>query len=117
MCLGIPGQIVEVTDARRKLALVNVAGVKRVINVACIARDDGELKACVGAWVLVHVGFAMARIDAAEAQKTLDLLTALGEAQAEIAALERPVPGHVSGASSDGTFPHGLGSVRRGQPA
>ncbi|HTV24553.1 MAG TPA: HypC/HybG/HupF family hydrogenase formation chaperone [Polyangiaceae bacterium] len=88
MCLGIPGQIVEVTDAARKLALVNVAGVKRVINVACIARDESELRTCVGAWVLVHVGFAMSRIDAAEAQKTLDLLKALGEAQAELAAME-----------------------------
>lgn len=88
MCLGIPGQIVEVTDAARKLALVNVAGVRRVINVACVARDPSELSSCVGAWVLVHVGFAMARIDAAEAQKTLDLLTALGEAQAELAAME-----------------------------
>jgi hydrogenase expression/formation protein HypC len=92
MCLGIPGQIVEVTDKLRKLALVDVAGVKRVINVACVARDESELSSCVGAWVLVHVGFAMARIDATEARKTLDLLTALGEAQAEIAALERPVP-------------------------
>jgi hydrogenase expression/formation protein HypC len=88
MCLGIPGQIVEVTDVARKLALVNVAGVKRVINVACIAGEPGELEACVGAWVLVHVGFAMSRIDASEAQKTLDLLTALGEAQAELAAME-----------------------------
>ena len=88
MCLGIPGQIVEVTDAARKLALVDVSGVKRVINVACIAQDQSELEGCVGAWVLVHVGFAMSRIDAAEAQKTLDLLTALGEAQAELAAME-----------------------------
>jgi hydrogenase expression/formation protein HypC len=87
MCLGIPGQIVEVTDAARKLALVDVAGVKRVINVACVARDPDELQGCVGAWVLVHVGFAMSRIDAAEAQKTLDLLTALGEAQAELTAM------------------------------
>jgi hydrogenase expression/formation protein HypC len=88
MCLGIPGQIVEITDVARKLALVNVAGVKRVINVACVAQDRSELDSCVGAWVLVHVGFAMSRIDAAEAQKTLDLLTALGEAQAELAAME-----------------------------
>src|SRR5262245_59818517 len=88
MCLGIPGQIVEITDAARKLALVSVAGVKRVINVACIASDQRELDGCVGAWVLVHVGFAMSRIDADEAQKTLDLLTALGEAQAEVAALQ-----------------------------
>jgi hydrogenase expression/formation protein HypC len=89
MCLGIPGQIVEVTDMTRKLALVDVAGVKRVINVACIARDEAELSTCVGVWVLVHVGFAMARIDAHEAQKTLDLLTELGEAQEALAALER----------------------------
>jgi hydrogenase expression/formation protein HypC len=88
MCLGIPGQIVEVTDMTRKLALVDVAGVRRVINVACVARDEPELRGCVGAWVLVHVGFAMARIDAVEAQKTLDLLAELGEAQAELAALE-----------------------------
>jgi hydrogenase expression/formation protein HypC len=88
MCLGIPGQIVEITDVRRKLATVDVAGVKRSVNVACIARDEQELEQCVGAWVLVHVGFAMARIDADEAQKTLDLLTELGEAQAELAALE-----------------------------
>jgi len=88
MCLGIPGQIVEVTDVARKLALVNVAGVRRVINVACIASQPSELEACVGAWVLVHVGFAMSRIDADEAQKTLDLLTALGEAQAELAAMD-----------------------------
>jgi hydrogenase expression/formation protein HypC len=93
MCLGIPGQIVEVTDMTRKLALVDVAGVKRVINVACIARDEAELASCVGVWVLVHVGFAMARIDAGEAQKTLDLLTELGEAQAELAALERSSSG------------------------
>jgi hydrogenase expression/formation protein HypC len=87
MCLGIPGQIVEVTDAARKLATVDVAGVKRIVNVACVARDPGELAACVGQWVLVHVGFAMSRIDAVEAQKTLDLLRELGEAQAEIAAM------------------------------
>jgi hydrogenase expression/formation protein HypC len=93
MCLGIPGQIVEVTDRQKRLAIVDVAGVRRVINVACVAQDEPELDACVGAWVLVHVGFAMALIDAAEARKTLDLLAALGEAQAEIAALERPIPG------------------------
>jgi hydrogenase expression/formation protein HypC len=92
MCLGIPGQIVEITDAARKLALVDVSGVRRVINVACVARDAKELQACVGEWVLVHVGFAMARIDALKARRTLDLLTALGEAQAEVAALGRVRP-------------------------
>jgi hydrogenase expression/formation protein HypC len=87
MCLGIPGRIEQVTDFERKLATVNVAGIRRTINVACVARDRQELEACVGEWVLVHVGFAMSRIDAAEAQKTLDLLHELGEAQAEMAAM------------------------------
>jgi hydrogenase expression/formation protein HypC len=87
MCLGIPGQIVEVTDFERKLATVNVSGIRRTINVACIASEQHELEACVGEWVLVHVGFAMARIDAVEAQKTLALLSELGEAQAELAAM------------------------------
>lgn len=87
MCLGIPGQIVEITDFQRKLALVSVGGVKRSVNVACVASDDRALASSVGTWVLVHVGFAMARIDATEARKTLDLLTELGEAQAELAAM------------------------------
>jgi hydrogenase expression/formation protein HypC len=105
MCLGVPGQIVEVTDAARKLALVNVAGVRRVINVACVARDASELERCVGSWVLVHVGFAMSRIDAAEAQKTLDLLAALGEAQAELAALEGAAPDSAAPARSEASAP------------
>jgi hydrogenase expression/formation protein HypC len=87
MCLGIPGRIEQVTDFERRLATVNVAGVRRTINVACIARERHELEACVGEWVLVHVGFAMSRIDPVEAQKTLDLLTELGEVQAELAAM------------------------------
>lgn len=87
MCLGIPGQIVEISDPERKLALVDVAGVRRSVNVACIVGEEPELMGLVGEWVLVHVGFAMARIDPVEAQKTLDLLTELGEAQSELAAL------------------------------
>lgn len=86
MCLGIPGRIVEITDPERKLATVNVAGVERTINIACVV-DGRGVEGCLGAWVLVHVGFAMSRIDADEAQKTLALLAELGEAQAQIAAL------------------------------
>jgi hydrogenase expression/formation protein HypC len=81
MCLGIPGQIVKITSRERKLAMVNVAGVERSINVACVAGNGLELDSLVGEWVLVHVGFAMARIDPVEAQKTLDLLSQLGEAR------------------------------------
>ena len=88
MCLGIPGQIVEITDVTKKLALVDVSGVKRQVNIACIVNEEHSVASCVGDWVLVHVGFAMSRIDAAEAQKTLDLLIELGEAQAEIMAMQ-----------------------------
>ncbi|MCC7253167.1 HypC/HybG/HupF family hydrogenase formation chaperone [Hyphomicrobium sp.] len=87
MCLGIPGRIVAIDDAVRKLATVDVSGVKRQINVACIVSEDHPVEACVGDWVLVHVGFAMSRIDEAEAAETLKVLTELGEAQAEMEAM------------------------------
>lgn len=87
MCLGIPGQIVAVGDADSKLATVDVLGVRREVNIACVVREGEAPADCIGEWVLVHVGFAMNRIDEKEAQVTLDLLHALGEAQAEAAAL------------------------------
>jgi hydrogenase expression/formation protein HypC len=87
MCLGIPGQIVEIRDADNNLALVDVGGVQRVINIAFVVDDDRPPSACVGDWVLVHVGFAMSRLDEAEAMRTLALLRELGEAQAEMAAM------------------------------
>jgi hydrogenase expression/formation protein HypC len=89
MCLGIPGRIVAITHAAHKLAMVEVLGVQREINIACIVDAEHPVQACVGDWVLVHVGFAMGRIDADEAQRTLDLLQALGEAQAEIRAMQQ----------------------------
>jgi len=88
MCLGIPGQIIEITDATKKLAMVDVSGVKRPVNIACIVNEEHDTASCVGDWVLVHVGFAMSRIDEAEAKKTLDLLIELGEAQAEMLAMQ-----------------------------
>ncbi|CAN7349881.1 HypC/HybG/HupF family hydrogenase formation chaperone [Caballeronia sp. LjRoot34] len=87
MCLGIPGQIVEISDADNNLALVDVGGVRRIINIAFIVDDDRPPSACVGGWVLVHVGFAMSRLDETEAMRTLALLRELGEAQAEMAAM------------------------------
>jgi hydrogenase expression/formation protein HypC len=74
MCLGIPGQIVELTDVPRNLAMVNVGGVKRQVNIACIVDETHSAESCVGDWVLVHVGFAMNRIDEDEAAETLNLL-------------------------------------------
>ncbi|MFN7215856.1 HypC/HybG/HupF family hydrogenase formation chaperone, partial [Microcystis sp.] len=65
------------------LALVDVGGVKREVNIACIVDEDHPANTCVGDWVLVHVGFAMNRIDEDEAQETLNLLTQLAELELE----------------------------------
>lgn len=89
MCLGIPGQIVSVSDPERKLGVVDVSGVKREVNLACIAPEDGNLESLIGEWTLVHVGFAMSKIDAEEAAKTMEVLIMLGEAQEEIDAMRR----------------------------
>ncbi len=88
MCLGIPGQVVEIVDAARKLAKVEVSGVRRQVSLACIVSEDHPVEACLGDWVLVHVGFAMSIIDAEEARKTLELLMELGEAQKEIESMQ-----------------------------
>jgi hydrogenase expression/formation protein HypC len=66
------------------LATVDICGVRRQINISCIVEDDHPAESCIGNWVLVHVGFAMSRIDAQEAAETLKILTELGEAQAEL---------------------------------
>ena len=87
MCLGIPGRIVRVTDAARKLAMVDVGGVQREVNVACVVEGDGPVEACIGYWVLIHVGFAMSRIDEAEGEATVRVLTELGEMLQELAAM------------------------------
>jgi hydrogenase expression/formation protein HypC len=87
MCLGIPGRIVQIDNAEFKLATVDVSGIKRQVNIACIVDDSHPVAACVGDWVLIHVGFAMSRIDEAQAAETLAILKELGEAQAEMAAL------------------------------
>ncbi len=87
MCLGIPGRIVSIEDAMRRLAVVDIAGVRRKVNIACIVDAAHPPGACVGEWVLVHVGFAMARIDEREAAETLRILEELGEAQAQLEAM------------------------------
>lgn len=76
MCLGIPGQILNYVDEQNDIATVEVSGVRRNINVGLV-RPDGIGP---GDWVLVHVGFAMSKIDEAEAQETLTLLRQLGDA-------------------------------------
>lgn len=87
MCLGIPGRIVAIDDVARMLATVDISGVRRQVNVACVVDDAHPVESCVGDWVLVHVGFAMSRLDEEEAALTLQILTELGEAQAELEAM------------------------------
>ena len=86
MCLGIPGQILEISDAVQKLAIVDIGGVRRPVNIACIVDEDEPVESCVGDWVLVHVGFAMNRIDPQEAQLTLELLEEMAAVHEEMAA-------------------------------
>ena len=74
MCLAIPGQVIEVVDERHRLARVDVAGVVRNVNIGLL--DD----AGPGDWVLIHVGFALSKVDEDEAEATLGLLQRMGEA-------------------------------------
>jgi hydrogenase expression/formation protein HypC len=84
MCLGIPGEIVELVDDRPDLAKVDVSGVKRAINIGLL--EDEKLEP--GDWVLIHVGFALSKIDEEEAKAALDFLEGIGQAYAdELAAL------------------------------
>jgi hydrogenase expression/formation protein HypC len=74
MCLGIPGQLVELSDDNDQLARVEVAGVRRVINIGLLEDEDLQ----PGDWVLIHVGFAMSKIDEAEAAVALASLKLMG---------------------------------------
>jgi len=87
MCLGIPGKIVEVTEPEKRLGMVEIGGVRRLTNLACVAEPERPIEELEGVWVLVHVGFAMSRIDPEEAERTLRLLTEMGELQEELDAM------------------------------
>jgi hydrogenase expression/formation protein HypC len=77
MCLAIPGQIKEVSCEQPLLARVDVGGVQRNVNIGLL--DEGEVAA--GDWILIHVGFALSKIDEAQARDQLRMLKALGEDQ------------------------------------
>lgn len=76
-----------ITDRANKLATVDVLGVQREVSLACIVTGSHSLDDCIGEWVLMHVGFAMSRIDEREAQLTLDALRMIGHTQIEREAL------------------------------
>lgn len=63
---------------------MEIGGIRRAINISCVLGDGRSHADCIGEWVLVHVGFAMSRIDEDEALKTLELLQALGEMAEEM---------------------------------
>ena len=75
MCLGIPGQLVEFVDPAHHIAKADVSGVRRNVNVGLLAGEVG-----IGDWVLIHVGFALSKVDEHEAQATLRLLEQMGAA-------------------------------------
>jgi len=77
MCLAIPGQVVEITDAANRLAKVDVAGVQRTVNVGLLDADGAGAEP--GDWVLIHVGFALSKVDEEEAEATLSLLEGMGK--------------------------------------
>ncbi|HJS24818.1 MAG TPA: HypC/HybG/HupF family hydrogenase formation chaperone [Pyrinomonadaceae bacterium] len=75
MCLAIPGKIVEIVDVENRIAKVEVGGVKRNVNIGMLPENETH----VGDYVLIHVGFAMSKVDEDEAQETLRMLKELGE--------------------------------------
>jgi hydrogenase expression/formation protein HypC len=77
MCLAIPGQVIDIVDDENHLARVDVAGVRRNVNVGLLGADGGVTP---GDWVLIHVGFALSKVDEDEAKATLRLLQRMGEA-------------------------------------
>lgn len=79
MCLAIPGRIVEIVDEANQIAKVDVGGVKRNINIGMLEKDEAR----VGDYVLIHVGFAMSKVDEHEAEETLRLLKEIGQFEPE----------------------------------
>jgi hydrogenase expression/formation protein HypC len=79
MCLGIPGEVVEILIDRTDLAMVDVSGVKRAINIGLLDKDEVG----PGDWILIHVGFALSKIDEEEAKAALEFLEGIGEAYEE----------------------------------
>jgi hydrogenase expression/formation protein HypC len=79
MCLAIPGKIVEIVDLENQIAKVEVGGVKRNVNIGMLDKDEAR----IGDYVLIHVGFAMSKIDEAEAEETLRVLNEIGQYEEE----------------------------------
>ncbi|WP_431222858.1 HypC/HybG/HupF family hydrogenase formation chaperone [Serratia sp. L9] len=85
MCIGIPGKVVALEASQPQHAWVDVCGVQREVNIALVCQEGEPPEALIGRWVLVHVGFAMSRLDEHEAQETLSVLQAMGEVEPDVA--------------------------------
>lgn len=80
MCLGIPGEVIELMAGHEDLAMVSVEGVKRAVNIGLLSEEGGVVP---GDWILIHVGFALSKIDEAEAKASLNFLMGLGDAYSQ----------------------------------
>lgn len=83
MCIGIPGQIVALHQQQPDHAWAEVCGLKREVNIALVSQ--GEPETLLGCWVLIHVGFALSKLDEQEALETLAALHAMEEVEADVA--------------------------------
>jgi hydrogenase expression/formation protein HypC len=78
MCLAIPGKIIELIESERSLAVVEVTGVRRRVDLGLLQDDPPQ----PGDWVLIHVGFAMSKISERDADEQMRTLMLLGEGEA-----------------------------------
>ncbi|CAI0836465.1 Hydrogenase isoenzymes formation protein hypC [Serratia liquefaciens] len=85
MCIGIPGQIVALDQHQPQHAWADVCGVQREVNIALVCREGEPKEAMLGCWVLIHVGFAMSRLDKQEAEDMLAALQAMGDVEQDVA--------------------------------
>ena len=83
MCIGIPGQIIALHDQQPDHAWAQVCGMRREVNIALVGGENRQ--ALIGCWVLIHVGFALSKLDEQEAQETLAALHAMEEVEADVA--------------------------------
>lgn len=83
MCIGIPGQIVALHEQQPDHAWADVCGMRREVNIALVCDENRET--LMGCWVLIHVGFALSKLDEHEAQETLAALHAMEEVEADVA--------------------------------
>ena len=83
MCIGIPGQIVALHEQQPDHAWAEVCGLRREVNIALVS--EGSPETLIGCWVLIHVGFALSKLDEQEALETLAALHAMEEVEADVA--------------------------------